>query len=66
MDNNSISCPWGDCPGLNHGQKSREHEGRFINWSKAERQTADNSGEKSINGASRRNPEGLCDAKRYT
>ncbi len=57
MDKNSISCPWGDCPGLNHGQKSREHEGRFTNRSQALEETEGNSGVESINGVRQRNSE---------
>ena len=31
MDKFDFSCPGGDCPGLDKGPRSREHDGRFIN-----------------------------------
>jgi hypothetical protein len=30
MEQILMSNPWGDCPGLDHGPRSREHESRFV------------------------------------
>ena len=56
MDKNSISCPWGDCPGLNSGPKSKEHEGRFVNWGTTASQSVNNTAGTMIKVNTTRNP----------
>jgi hypothetical protein len=43
MEKNSRACPWGECPGLDGGPRSREHEARFGKGGKAEGQMTVNS-----------------------
>jgi hypothetical protein len=55
MGKNSMTCPWGDCPGLGHGPKSREHEDRFTKRNKAENLTMKNNSATMINDNSGQN-----------
>lgn len=43
MEKNRTTCPLGDCPSLDRGPKSWEHEGRFIKRDQAARHAVKNS-----------------------
>lgn len=49
MNRNSPFCPWGDCPNLESGPKSIEHEKRFTNASVGESQVQKNNASMQIN-----------------
>jgi len=55
MEKSSSSCPWGDCPDLDHGPKSREHDGRFTKQRQPESQMMKTNTATMINGNNAQN-----------
>lgn len=55
MGKNSSLCPWGDCPDLDHGPKSNEHEGRFIKRNKLDSLMVKSDSAMMINGDNAKN-----------
>lgn len=43
MEKDRTTCPWGDCPSLDRGPKSREHEERFVKRDQAAGYAAKNN-----------------------
>jgi hypothetical protein len=55
MEKNSVTCPWGDCPDLDHGPKSTEHEGRFLKPGKVSGQMVKSDSTAMISGNNTQN-----------
>jgi hypothetical protein len=55
MEKRGVPCAWGDCPGLNHGPTSREHEERFSTKGRTEGQMIKNGAAALIIGGSESN-----------